>query len=79
MVTEKVFSGLQQTAASGKSRWESVREEIELRGYSVLRGIAVGTPLAHIHSATILREDLASWTPAERSRYRRVRSPFPES
>ena len=38
MITEKVFSGLRQNTVSGSSPWEAVREETELRGYSVLRG-----------------------------------------
>jgi ectoine hydroxylase-related dioxygenase (phytanoyl-CoA dioxygenase family) len=63
VVTEKVFSGLQQTAASGKSRWESVREEIELLGYSVLRGYRSGSILERMRQACdeMYGEELASF------------------
>jgi len=51
VVTEKVFSGLKQTATGGKSRWEYVREEIELRGYAILRAFRSGDALERMRQA----------------------------
>lgn len=45
MISEKVFSGLRQSAASGSSPWDAVRETIELRGYAVVRAFRSGDVL----------------------------------